>query len=231
MRIRLPSNWPDEEIAIDYGSMPQISLLVGIAICLTASALGVKIFGEERLVFWREAAAGHNRFAYYLGKTLSTGPRIFCACLHFSVFFLLFAPPRISWGAAFAVNLLYFYCVYELAACVSMVTPREDGPLLATMASLIVGVLSGASPSPTELRRWHLQWLWRASPGVRFGEAYFNENAQPFRELYQIELAKEYIGYRLGHFGRNLAMLAVIGTVYLVLAFSGLRFIFPSKQR
>jgi hypothetical protein len=151
--------------SIDYSSVPQMALLVGLAIGLTASAPGVKIFGEEKLVFWREAAAGHNRFAYYIGKVISTVPRMVLANFHFSTFFLLLSTPRIAWQAAFAANLLYFYCIYGLASCISMVTRREDGPLLAVMSSLIVGVLNGMSPSLKKVRSWHMIWLWRASPG------------------------------------------------------------------
>lgn len=125
--------------AIDYGAIPQMALLVGVAIGLTASAPGVKVFGEKKLVYWREAAAGHNRLAYYIGKVLSTGPRMFLACFHLSTMFLLLSTPRISWGAAFLANFLYFYCIYGLASCISMATRREDGPLLSVMASLIVG--------------------------------------------------------------------------------------------
>jgi hypothetical protein len=35
----------------------------------------------------------------------------------------------------------------RLASCISMVTRREDGPLLATMSFLVVGVLNSMSPS------------------------------------------------------------------------------------
>lgn len=217
--------------AINYSGIPQMALLVGIAIGLTASAPGVKVFGEEKLVYWREAAAGHNRFAYYLGKVLSTAPRMFLACFHFSTMFLLLSTPQISWGAAFAANILYFYCIYGLASCISMVSRREDGPLLAVMGSLIVGVLNGGSPSLEQVRSWHLAWLWRASPGTWLGEAYFDRNIQPYEYLFQIDVARQVIGYRLGHFGLDLGLLAAIGTIYRIVAFLGLRFMYPAKQR
>jgi hypothetical protein len=217
--------------AIDYSGVPQMALLVGLAIGLTASAPGVKVFGEEKLVYWREAAAGHNRLAYYIGKVLSTGPRMFLACFHFSTMFLLLATPVISWGAAFIANLLYFYCIYGLASCISMVSRREDGPLLAVMGSLIVGVLNGGSPSLGQVRSWHLAWLWRSSPGTWLGEGYFNQNVQPYQYLYQIDVAKEVTGYKLNQFGLDLGLLVTIGTVYRLVAFLGLRFMYPAKQR
>lgn len=142
-----------------------MALLVGLSIGLTASSPGVKIFGEEKLIFWREAASGHNRVAYYLGKVLSTIPRMVFANVHFTTLFMLLATPKISWGDTFIANQLYFFCIYGLSSCVSMITKREDGPLIATLTSLIVGVLNGMSPKLAMVAGWHMTWLWRTFPG------------------------------------------------------------------
>ncbi|KAL8791300.1 MAG: hypothetical protein Q9195_005989 [Heterodermia aff. obscurata] len=216
--------------ATDYSDVPQMSLLVGLSIGLTASSPGVKIFGEEKLTYWREAASGHNRFAYYMGKVLSTIPRMVLANLHFSILFYLLTTPRISWAAAFTANLLYFWCIYGLASCISMITRREDGPLLAVMLSLVVGVLNGMSPSLRQVRIWHMQWLWRASPGTWLAEGYFDQNIGPLDYLYQIDIAAGYMGYILGQFHLDLGMLMVIGTVCRVLAFGLMRVMNRHKQ-
>ena len=205
--------------SIDYASTLQMSLLVGLTIGLTASAPGVKIFGEERLVYWREAAAGHNQFAYYVGKVLSTLPRMLLANLHFTTPFLLLATPRVSWGASFIINLAYFYCIYGLASIVSMITRREDGPLLATVASLIVGVISGMSPTLVTVTEWRMLWLWRASPGTWLTEGYFDKNVSPWAHLYRIENAERYIGFKVGRFWMDLGILFVLGTAYRIIAF------------
>ncbi|PMD65031.1 P-loop containing nucleoside triphosphate hydrolase protein [Hyaloscypha bicolor E] len=217
--------------SIDYASVPQMSLLVGLSIGLTASAPGVKIFGEEKLVYWREAAAGHNRFAYYMGKVLSTIPRMVLANFHFTTMFILLATPVIGWFPAFAANLLYFYCIYGLASCISMITRREDGPLLAVMMSLIVGVLNGMSPTLKKVRSWHIVWIWRASPGTWLAEAYFTENIAPLASIYRIEFARDALGYLLNKFSHDLLMLLVIGTALRIFAFLGLRFMWRAKQR
>ncbi len=207
----------------DYTSVPEMSLLVGLAIGIIASAPGVKVFGEEKLMYTREASSGHNRFAYYLGKVLSTLPRIILSNLHFTIPTMYLATPRISWGAAFIANLLYFYCIYGLASCISMVSKREDGPLLATMTGLIVAILSGVKPSLHEVAGWHMTWLWRSSPGTWLSEAYFTENVMPWAYLYQIDLAASGTGYTLGYWGLDLGMLFLLGTTYRVIAFGALR--------
>ncbi|RDW58104.1 hypothetical protein BP6252_13515 [Coleophoma cylindrospora] len=217
--------------AIGYTSVPQMALLVGLAIGLTAAPSGVKIFGEEKLVYWREAAAGHNRFAYYMGKVISTIPRMVFANLHFTTIFFVLTTPRISWFAAFAANLLYFYCIYGLASCISMVCRRDDGPLLAVIASLIVGVLNGMSPTLARTSTWHVLWLWRATPGTWLAEAYFTENLQPLEYLYNIDDAVTSLGYHLGKYSLDMWVLLALGTAYRVLAFAGLRFMDRHKQR
>lgn len=233
MNFRGIFNHPYElfSASVEYSAVPQMALLVGLAIGLTASAPGVKIFGEEKLVYWREAAAGHNRFAYYIGKVVSTIPRMILANFHFTTMFMLLSTPRIGWFPAFAANLLYFWCIYGLASCVSMVTRREDGPLLAVMSSLIVGVLNGMSPSLKKVRGWHMAWLWRSSPGTWLAEAYFTQNISPLRYLYQIDYAKDSMGYHLGKYTEDLLLLLALGAIYRIVAFLGLRFMYPSKQR
>ena len=209
--------------AVDYISVPEMSLLIGLATGIIASSPGVKIFGEEKLMYAREASSGHNRFAYYLGKVLSTFPRMILSNLHFTMPFMYLATPKIFWGAAFVANLLYFYCIYGLSSCVSMVTKREDGPLIATMASLIVALISGVKPSLHTVADWHMTWLWRASPGTWLSEAYFTENVTPYGYLYQIDQAASGTGYNLGGFSQDLAVLFLLGTIYRVIAFGMLR--------
>jgi hypothetical protein len=99
------------------------------------------------------------------------------------------------------------------------------------MSSLIVGVLNGFSPTLAQVRNWHLAWLWRASPGTWLAEAYFTQNLTPLKHLYQIEIARDGLGYWLDVYTRDCLMLLMLGLVYRVLAFAGLRFMYPSRQR
>ncbi|KAL8668284.1 MAG: hypothetical protein Q9168_007087 [Polycauliona sp. 1 TL-2023] len=211
--------------SIDYSSVPLMAVLVGIAIGLIGSSPGVKIFGEEKLIYSREASSGHNRLAYYLGKVISTFPRMVAACLHFTALFMLLATPRIGWGAAFLANLLYFYTIYGLASIVSMLTRREDGPLLAVMASLIVGILNGMSPNLAQVAEWHMLWFWRILPGTWLAEAYFDKNVGVLGGLYAIQHASTSTGFRLGKYGWDCCVLGIIGTIYRVLAFLAMRFL------
>jgi len=190
--------------AVNYQSASQLGLLGAMGIGLAASAPAVKVFGEEKLIFNREAAAGHSMSAYYVGKMVSVFPRLMLASLHFSVFMGILATPLMRWSNMFEANLLYFYCVYGLASCIGMCVKREDGPLLAVMASLIIGILGGVAPPLSNVKDWNLEPLWRMSPGVWFTEAYFSQNLLPLDYLYILEAASEATGFTLGKFSLDM---------------------------
>ncbi|KAK1987777.1 hypothetical protein LZ30DRAFT_756446 [Colletotrichum cereale] len=205
--------------SVDAKSAPELALLVAIAIGLVAGAPGVRTFSEELLVQRRESEAGHSRVAYFLAKVLSVLPRMLFGCLHFTTLLFLLTVPVINWGLAFLVNFLYFYCIYGLASIVSMVVRREDAPLLATMLSLVVAILSGSAPPLARVKEWHMEWLWRASPGVWLAEIYFGQLVSPFAYLYDVETAAKGTGFHLNWLWNNMGVLVVIGTVYRLLAY------------
>ena len=190
--------------AVDYSSTPQLGLLGGLAIGLAASAPGFWVFGEEKQMYYRETASGHSRSAYYVGKLLSTLLRIALSAFHFTVFLSVLATPLFAFQWMYIVNLLYFWCVYGLASIVSMIVKREDGPLIAVLGSLVIGILGGVAPPLSTVKDWGLEWLWRASPGVWLTEAYFSENLTPLGYLYELDLAAEVVGFTLGQYGLDI---------------------------
>lgn len=208
--------------ATDYKSVSQLALLICIAVGLVASSPAVKVFAEEKLIYRREAEAGHSRLAYYLAKVVATLPRILLGCLHFTVLVQLLGVPLISFADAFAATLLYYWCVYGFASIVAMLVRRDDAPLLAVMASLIIAVLSGAAPPMRSVKSWHLEWLWRTSPGTWIVEAYWDRNVAPLAYLYDVPTASEGTGLTTGRFGLDCAVLFVLGFVYRIVAFGGL---------
>jgi len=68
-------------------------------------------------------------------------------------------------------------------------------------------------------------------PGTWLAEAYFSENVAPLAYLYQIDMAAEIVGYIFHQYGKDMVMIFIIGTVYRIIAFLGLRFMWMGKQR
>ncbi|KAH7313876.1 hypothetical protein B0I35DRAFT_355760 [Stachybotrys elegans] len=209
-------------VALDFRAAPEVALLVAIAIGLTSGAPGVRVFSEEMLLARREAEAGHSRLAYFVAKVLSVIPRMALACLHFTAPLFFLMAPIMDWGIAYVANLLYFYCIYGLASIVSMIVRREDAPLFSTMIALITGILSGSAPSLRQARDWNMEWLWRASPGTWLAELYFSQLVEPFRYLYQVDMASQHTGFHLNWFWQNMLTLFGIGTIYRLIAFGAM---------
>ncbi|KAJ3277862.1 hypothetical protein HDU76_010140, partial [Blyttiomyces sp. JEL0837] len=97
------STSPDDWFLGLYG------MLIGIAIALAGAPSAVKVFGEEKPVFWREAASGHNKLAYYVGKTISVIPRIALASAHYTGIYYILARPIFSVGIQFGLVFLNFF--------------------------------------------------------------------------------------------------------------------------
>lgn len=150
---------------------------MGMAVGLAGSPAGVKTFGEEKLVYYREAAAGHNRVAYYFGKVslfinyfllkftklilfflfikmVSMYYREILAALHFTMIYHILAQPLIQFHRLFAIILLFFFAVYGLAAVVSFLVKRENASLLAVVIGLFAGVFNGFGPNLADARDW-----------------------------------------------------------------------------
>lgn len=143
----------------------------------------------------------------------------------------ILATPLMSFTDMYVANLGYFYAVYGFSSVISMLVKREDGPLLAVLLSLIIGILGGVAPPLSKVKSWGLEWLWRMSPGVWFTEAYFSQNLLPLKHLYVLELASKVVGFTLGQYGKDVAMLFFIGTVYRVIAYLGLVLINRRRQK
>ncbi|KAI0882331.1 uncharacterized protein GGS22DRAFT_191502 [Annulohypoxylon maeteangense] len=217
--------------ALNYTTVPEIGLLCSLAIGLAAAAPGVKTFGEEKQMYWREASAGHSRSAYYIGKVIATIPRLTISAMHFTTFYCILATPRMSFWTMYLTNLMYFYCIYGLASTVSTVVRREDGPLLAMIVSLVIGVFGGYGPPLYNVKEWHLEWFWRLCPGIWLTEAYFDQHLIISGHLYDLDAAARWTGYVRGRFGTDVLLLLVIGTVYRLAAFAGLVFIDRNRQK
>jgi hypothetical protein len=78
-------------------------MFINMAIGLAASSPGVKAFGEEKIVYWREAGAGHSRLAYFLGVSTASFYRIALSALHFTMVYHLLAQPMITFGKMFVM--------------------------------------------------------------------------------------------------------------------------------
>ncbi len=139
--------------------IPSLGMYIALAVGVSAAPAGVMTFGEERLTYFREASAGHNRLAYFVAKNLASLPRVAADGLHFTALFVVFAHPFTSFGELYSIVVLEYLAVYGLSAMMGMVVPRENAALLAVIVAIIAGVLCGFGPSIVQGRTWGIGWL------------------------------------------------------------------------
>ncbi|KAJ1553592.1 hypothetical protein HK096_007249, partial [Nowakowskiella sp. JEL0078] len=140
-----------------------LSLLMGLTAALASAPAGVKVFGEEKVVYWREAAAGHSRFGYFMGKTISTLPRLALAALHFSAIFYFLSQPIFGFPLMYSVIFMKFFGVYGLSCLISMVVERSNGPLMSVVFALFAAVFCGYGPSLKDAKNWGILFIWEIS--------------------------------------------------------------------
>jgi len=72
------------------------------------TSLTADLHSEE--IYWREASAGHSKSAYFVGKALSTLPRIAISAIHFTTLYCALATPLMDFWPMYLTIVLYFYC-------------------------------------------------------------------------------------------------------------------------
>ncbi|KAJ3344621.1 hypothetical protein HDU83_005006 [Entophlyctis luteolus] len=205
--------------------------LMGVTIGLCGAPSAVKIFGEEKQMFWREAAAGHGAFAYYLGKTLSTPFRMILISIHFAGCFLYFAKPAIAPELFLVIVFLQFYGVYGLSCVVSLIARRENASILAVLLCLVFAVFCGYGPSLNDAKNNGYLFLYELSFNKWASEANYSAMIAVYRNVFDIDTLAASWGYTLDRVSFDLVMCAVLGTFTRVLGFFLLIGLNRDKQR
>ncbi|KAJ3015720.1 UNVERIFIED_CONTAM: hypothetical protein HDU68_012591 [Siphonaria sp. JEL0065] len=208
-----------------------IGMINGIAIALIAAPPGVKVFGEEMAIYYREAAAGHNKLAYFIGKNLSIVYRIALTSAHFTAVYYLMAHPPIYLGWQYAFMFLNFFGIYGMAMIISMFIRRENAPLMAVTVGMIFGVLCGFAPTILNASKQGYLFLLDIGMNRWAAEALFALWIERYLDVYDPEVPNSYFGYELEKTVRNLGYMIVIALAYRVVAFVLLVMLNRDKQK
>ncbi|KAJ3354135.1 hypothetical protein HDU83_005741 [Entophlyctis luteolus] len=207
-----------------------IGMINGIVIALVAAPPGVKIFGEEMAVYYREAAAGHNKLAYFIGKNFSIIYRIALTSAHFTAVYYLMAHPPIYLGYQYISLFLNFFGVYGMAMIVSMLIRRENAPLMAVTVGMIFGVLCGFAPTIIDATQQGYVFLFDIGMNRWSAETLFSLWIERYSEVYDVSIPNKAFGYELGRTARNLGLMLVISIAYRIVAFVLLVLLNRDKQ-
>ena len=204
--------------------VPQMALLVGLALGSAAVPQGVAVFGGERPAYWREFAAGHGRLAYFLGKNLALVPRhVFCA-LHFAGAYCAVAAPVQGAGFLFALALLDAWACYGLAMAVSMCVAPVSAPIVGIVAMILACIGGGYVERVPLAARYASYHFWAS-------EAYYDAALAPAARVYDVALSTARWRYTLGRAGADLGLVFVLGLAYRAAAFALMVKLNVRKQR
>ncbi|KAJ3385620.1 hypothetical protein HDU84_002103 [Entophlyctis sp. JEL0112] len=209
-QLSSPSN--DYMVAL-YGT------LVGISVGIAAGPAGVRIFGENKLVYWREASSGLNTLAYFLGQNLSSIFRISLTALHFTAVYVYFTKPTFSIG------------LHGISMLVSMAMRRDVAPLMAVVISLLLALLNGSAPSLKSAREAGIEFLFALSPSRWATEAQYGLSLEIYDGIYDLNLSVSLFGYELQKTSRNLGVMAALGIGYRAVAYVLMVLMNRDKQR
>ncbi|KAJ3257024.1 hypothetical protein HK103_005008 [Boothiomyces macroporosus] len=221
-----------------YWPVPQFGLLTGLAVALSAAPSGVRIFSEERPIYWRYTSSGHSPIAYYIGKNLASLYRMIYSSLHFASVLYFFAKPMIPFWVQFSMILLMYFGVYGLSIFVSTIVKRENATLLAVVVALFCAVFCGYGPTITEAKSWGLYFLWAIQFNMWGCEAQCNyhltlvsETLKVYEHVYENQFAIDGFGYTLDRTIFDFVMMIVIGIVWRIMGYVTLVGLNRDKQR
>lgn len=213
----------------NFWQVPIWSLLIGLSAAFAAAPSGVAVFAPERTIYRREATSGHNRLAYYLGKVLSSLPRLTLSALHFASVYTLISNPITGFDVNFSMILLQFYGVYGLASLISLSVRPDRASLLAVVCCLFMAVFCGVGPSLKQADTWGVKFIFEMDYNKWAAEAFISSYLTLYSNVYDLsESGPVYIfGYTISRVSTDFLYMLLIGTATRVL---GLVFLFAFNR-
>ncbi|KAJ3441223.1 white-brown complex [Anaeramoeba flamelloides] len=203
-----------------------------LAIALTGGMSSLKIFGPERVNYWREASTGINTIAYFLGKDLSS---LVGTVIHPLIFLTIFYPflnPRGSLGQYYGVLLLIQYTATGIGMAVSTLFPPSVSQLAAIVVLLVFSMVSGFGPPLKEMEKMVFFNIFHFIDLLRYGqEALFCIELEQYKDIYDLTTTYDKYGYDPGRISLDLFILFIIGVYFRIVAYFFLRVVNRDKQK
>jgi hypothetical protein len=212
-------------------------------ICLGVLFSGISVagntFGKEKVVYWRDTAAGMPVFPYFVAKVLVDVPRIILGGTMFSVALVMFFPYAQSFVSLYLIVICLHFYAFALGYALSTAVSYAKMSLYGTGFSLLWAlVLSGVMPSLHDVlprEPWSdgyppaIRWLWTvAAPRWAIEAFYIAEvKALPFVEKTRDAAHM----YNYNNLWLDIRMIWIITLSWLGLALLGLKLFNRSKQK
>ncbi|KAI9179963.1 hypothetical protein H9P43_005295 [Blastocladiella emersonii ATCC 22665] len=221
--------------------LPQTGVFVSLGVLFAGISVGASTFGgAERVVYWRDVAAGMPTVPYFVAKALVDVPRIVLAGVTFSLSLVFLWPYRGLWVSICAVVVALYFAAFSMGYFISTAVhaPQAVGLVATAFALLWALVLGGLVPPLGEVERegsgyYPFRFLWSLSAPRYAVEALFIEEAgaRAWDELTQGTAVYDALGYRKDGYGAAVLNIVVIGLLWQTAALVGLKLANRERQK
>ena len=187
----------------EYTSQSVFSSLC-MGVCATVASL--RLFGQDRLVYWRESLVGVNETSYFFSLVLVELHRAFIYPLVFVSTYLPLAKPQASFDTVYFVFCATYFAMAGLGLFLSVVCRPVPALMIGTMLPLVIGgFLAGVNPPVNQMSslmafvsnfsftRWAVEPLGKAEG--KFIDVYGADNVYwwqqhfGFQDRYWVDIA------------------------------------------
>ncbi|KAI9595508.1 hypothetical protein BDF19DRAFT_422395 [Syncephalis fuscata] len=182
-----------------FDHIAEVGVFVSLGVLFSGINVGTSTFGQEKVVYWRDSAAGMRTVPYFLAKMVADLPRCLIAAFCFSLSFIVFFPYRSKYVYLYCIISLLYYVAFGMGYFISMITNKEMSGLVGTAFALAWAlVFSGSVPDLSDVMHDDSyvpsRWLWKISAPRYAIEAIFIKEvgARPFPEIREDRLPHEY---------------------------------------
>jgi len=134
-------------INVEFSDLTKFLTFSAMALGLTVSIASLRVFGDERVVFWRESAPGSgmnlDMFAYFMAKNIVELPRLGFLTFFFVLSFYPLVTPNIEWYFFFGYSCAASFACSGLAYFASIALSPLKAQLLVVIYVLVAVMFSG----------------------------------------------------------------------------------------
>ncbi|KAI8814586.1 hypothetical protein BJ742DRAFT_703938 [Cladochytrium replicatum] len=215
----------------------QAGMFVALGVYFAGQNVAAGTFGKERVVYWRDRAAGLHAMPYFLAKALVDLPRVVIAATMYSAALALFFPYRQRWELLLLNVMTLYLSAFGMGYVLSILC-RPNQVALATTGFCLLWALvfSGVMPDLSDVMDNYgiFQYVWWASAPRWSVEAFWllEIDARPWEENKTKKIGEEIrFKYKFGNFYNCIAYMSLIGVSWYLVAYLCLKLVDRRKQK
>eukprot|EP00808_Paulinella_micropora_P013567 g50285.t1 len=215
--------------------LPGQGCTCAMALALAAVAAALRIFGDEKAVFYRESSSGLSSLAYFCGKNIGHTPELLLAPFCFLVFYYQLITPKANFGSMYLLFFLTHWTAAGFGYMVSIAVSPNKAQLFAVLVVLVSLMFGGMNPRFEQLQSIVGGVLYYPSyvSMIRWSqEAYYLNEIQYYQNVYpDIQSGMDLFQYDLSHYATDFIMIFVIGVLGRLIGYICLEFMNRDKRK